>query len=64
MLNGYNVFSKIIADKKDIYPWSKRCNQNYLDTYGDEFEKYYKEYSENVNVRKRKIRANDLDLTI
>ncbi len=56
----HNVFSKAIIDKKDIYLFDPKDVPKLLDTYGDEFEKYYKEYSEKQNVRKRKIRAIDL----
>jgi len=55
-----SVFTDAIINDDYIYLFDPKDTPELLDTYGEEFKKWYKHYSEKQGIRKKKIKAREL----
>jgi len=55
-----SVFTDAIINDDYVYLFDPKDTPELLDTYGEEFKKWYKYYSEKQGIRKKKIKAREL----
>jgi len=54
------IFTNAIKKNEDIYLFDPKDTPELLESYGEDFEKWYKLYSEKQGIKKKKIKARDL----